>query len=378
MMALAGVLVPGASVAKVALAPYIDKAQQASCANTKNRLFLIDQKYVFWTRSGDCKGLKSADILFAAGSQTPLCQMHKQFTPVDEICSDKTLVPFFTQLIGATAPAGLHLRPDATFKVEEIAFLPMDGSGVQIDLIASAPASGVHSARTDVIRDEAAWNALWRQHTPNPSSPQPKVDFSKRMVLALFAGAEGGCSDLKVHRLAVNGKRMVLEYEKQSASHCGSNPSAPMKALSVARIDALVDFALIKPANIAYSDVAHRHSAAMARPANLLIKDPGAWKAFWASHWGSDPALPEIDFSKDMIIAVTGGPGKQTCQASDIDSIYRMRGRIAVNILHYTTRHCSASPTLPVHIVRLARSDEPVDYAHRVDSTTNPAHFRDN
>ena len=36
------------------------------------------------------------------------------------------------------------------------------------------------------VRTAAEWSALWRQHAPD--RPQPSVDFSKEMVVAVFLG----------------------------------------------------------------------------------------------------------------------------------------------------------------------------------------------
>lgn len=38
-----------------------------------------------------------------------------------------------------------------------------------------------------VARTAAEWNALWRRHAPD--RPQPKVDFAREMVAAVFMGS---------------------------------------------------------------------------------------------------------------------------------------------------------------------------------------------
>ncbi|MEP0767602.1 MAG: protease complex subunit PrcB family protein [Fimbriimonadia bacterium] len=55
--------------------------------------------------------------------------------------------------------------------------------------------SGTHSAITQreyhVVRSETEWVALWKRHRANVvggEEPPPKVDFSKHMVVAVFAG----------------------------------------------------------------------------------------------------------------------------------------------------------------------------------------------
>jgi PrcB C-terminal len=47
--------------------------------------------------------------------------------------------------------------------------------------------SNVDAARQVVVRTQAEWEALWRQHSPD--APRPQVDFRSDMVLALFLGS---------------------------------------------------------------------------------------------------------------------------------------------------------------------------------------------
>ena len=58
--------------------------------------------------------------------------------------------------------------------------------------------SGVMEPGLHVLRDQAAFDALWRQHTrlQLPTPPTPAVDFDHSMVVATFVGqkATGGYS----------------------------------------------------------------------------------------------------------------------------------------------------------------------------------------
>jgi PrcB C-terminal len=47
--------------------------------------------------------------------------------------------------------------------------------------------SNIDDARQVVIRTEAEWTQLWRQHAPD--RPQPRIDFSKETVIGLFMGS---------------------------------------------------------------------------------------------------------------------------------------------------------------------------------------------
>jgi hypothetical protein len=47
--------------------------------------------------------------------------------------------------------------------------------------------SNVDDARQVVARSAAEWDALWRQHSPDRA--QPRVDFSREMVVGVFLGS---------------------------------------------------------------------------------------------------------------------------------------------------------------------------------------------
>ena len=47
--------------------------------------------------------------------------------------------------------------------------------------------SNIDSARQVVVRTQAEWETLWREHSPDTARPQ--VDFRTDMVLALFLGS---------------------------------------------------------------------------------------------------------------------------------------------------------------------------------------------
>lgn len=51
--------------------------------------------------------------------------------------------------------------------------------------------SGITQSKNVVIRDAAAWAALWREHTRGaPEAPVPAVDFKKMDVVAVFLGSK--------------------------------------------------------------------------------------------------------------------------------------------------------------------------------------------
>jgi uncharacterized membrane protein len=56
-----------------------------------------------------------------------------------------------------------------------------------LTLLAEGSDSGIVTARRSVVRDAGSWRALWAAHA-GPGSPAPVVDFTSRVVAAVFAG----------------------------------------------------------------------------------------------------------------------------------------------------------------------------------------------
>ena len=74
--------------------------------------------------------------------------------------------------------------------------LPQDV--LAFDELGGGVTSGVTDSGLHVLRDQEAFDALWRQHTrlQLPTPPTPEVDFDVSMVVATFAGQKtsGGYS----------------------------------------------------------------------------------------------------------------------------------------------------------------------------------------
>ena len=64
--------------------------------------------------------------------------------------------------------------------------------------------SGVSAARQAAVTNDAAWAALWSEHTANvsPAPPRPGVDFATQSVAAVFLGQGAGCERPVIHSVA--------------------------------------------------------------------------------------------------------------------------------------------------------------------------------
>ena len=63
----------------------------------------------------------------------------------------------------------------------------MQGPTLPLRMLDKGDQSNVDAARQVVVRTAGEWNTLWRQHSPDRD--QPRVDFSREMVVGAFLGS---------------------------------------------------------------------------------------------------------------------------------------------------------------------------------------------
>lgn len=56
--------------------PFVEMARQSPCAQTRNRLFLVDHALVFWDRQGTCPDNSYAETLYGKTVNDVLCRLH--------------------------------------------------------------------------------------------------------------------------------------------------------------------------------------------------------------------------------------------------------------------------------------------------------------
>ena len=77
--------------------------------------------------------------------------------------------------------------------------------------------SGIEDARQVLVRTDAEWTQLYRQH--NFDKPAPKIDFSKEMIVAVFMGSRptAGFSTAIVTATAAKGA-LIVRYSESRPS----------------------------------------------------------------------------------------------------------------------------------------------------------------
>ena len=84
-----------------------------------------------------------------------------------------------------------------------------------IETIARDNQSNVEDAKQAVARTPAEWAALWRLHAGD--QPAPKIDFSKRTVVAVFLGSRPTAGyAVEVSGTKPSGKTLIVEWNEQT------------------------------------------------------------------------------------------------------------------------------------------------------------------
>ncbi len=355
-------------------AHFIARAQQEPCANFHNMLFIIDNKYVLSAAAGSCAdGDANALTLsaFSLAAQQLCITGFKPGMQYTKGCAD----PSAKTVFDAIRHDSINLELSAEHKVEQVHFLPKDGTNMSVGVAATSKTSSIRSARNVVVRDERAMAVLWAEHTSAMATKprMPIVRFDRQVLIGRFAGDSADCREVIMRRVAVAGTRIVAEYEERlpaAGSVCASG-LASMELVLVDRNDAEVDFVPVKPARVAHTRL---ESLRLYKPMTAVIKDEKTWSALWRQDDRFDPPqpLPVVDFNKNMLIVVAIGGKTNGCPSVDIADIERINGKIRVNvheqILGLLTRGilCTANMTGPTAVVQIPRSDEPVEFNHQI------------
>jgi hypothetical protein len=59
--------------------PFVQLAENASCTESRNLLYVIDNQYVFWTSEGFCNDASYAHILYGSTVHDKLCYLEDSF-----------------------------------------------------------------------------------------------------------------------------------------------------------------------------------------------------------------------------------------------------------------------------------------------------------
>jgi hypothetical protein len=356
------------------MADFIKVAQAEPCADIKNRLYLIDGKEVFWDRAGNCPDNAYAQRLYGANPQTVLCETTDTIGGPKTFCANDSMRTLFDTIQrGADQP---NLGLDSTHKVEPMTFLPKSGAAIPFVTIVNG-GSSVTQQRSVVVKDQAAFNALWAEHLGTRTDPAPPVDFGTKMVIALFGGSSLGCDSVAIAGVRSQDGRMVVDLEHRAPALpvCLAVVITSAQMVVVDRVDAPVDFAWHDVQSLLAGVIDSTNGSGVHDARNVVVKDKDAWARLWAEHASQVPGmpatrpLPDVDFNTQMVIGVFLGMGGNGCNSTSISSVSSDGKTI-------TVRHSDTVPGIgimcamyvpsPAQLVTVPRSDLPVQFVREI------------
>jgi len=121
---------------------------------------------------------------------------------------------------------------------------------VPYTVVETGRTSGIREPAQVVIRDAAAWTALWRTHAGPAGKPAPAVDFGREIIIALFAGDSPAPRTLTISRIVHESDGLTVWYILRDTGPLpdGGSPSrvAPFQIVRLTRLVAPVRFMRVK------------------------------------------------------------------------------------------------------------------------------------
>lgn len=345
---------------------YIKMAQEASCATTRNKLYVVDGKYVLWDRAGNCADNAYETVLMGPSPQAVLCSSADGIAGPRTSCTDESKRALFDTMLKNLDKPDLGLG--AGHKVEPVGFLPKSGTPLAFKTVVSESFSNIETPREVVVKDAAAWAVLWAEHSKTRIAA-PEVDFSNHMLVAVFQGSGNpGCNSFDVVHVGAQDGKLLVEYEIRDISpvaFCLAAVTQPMRVVAVPRVEAPVAFRKIVTAYPAFQAVEPNVRTGIQEARHVVVRDEAAWASLWAEHAGKDAPLPKVDFSEKMVVGVFRGAQPDGCRSTAIGAVDFRDGKL--NVVHVDTVPgpgiaCTLAIVYPAALAIVNRTDAPVEF----------------
>jgi hypothetical protein len=358
LLSACAVLRPGTPIDTV---PFVAQAKEAPCAGSGNRVFVIDQRYVYWDRGASCQD--QVQRLYGSTVNELLCY---QFSAAHlaPVCSTPAVRELFDTILANRADPRLGLG--AGHIVVQLPVDPPETVGLPFTTVAREAFSAIHTPRQVVIRDAQAWAALWAEHTATlvPPPALPAVDFGTNILVAVFAGDSKGCHEFGIRRVVATRDTLAIDYADRDINAnaiCIAAVTDPMHVVAIPRVDLRPAFRLIVPVPLDFNTVDRSAYTGVREPANVVLKDMDTFTRVWHRLAGPNAAVPAIDFSTSMVVAVFRGMLPNGCYSTEITDVYRTADGINVSRVDTVPGPgtiCTQVVVTPAHLVAIPRTDE--------------------
>ena len=108
------------------------------------------------------------------------------------------------------------------------------------------------------------------------------------------------------------------------------------------------------------------------QPERLVVRDAATWAEVWTAIWrwqSPAPALPEVDFTRELVVVAVPGRGVTHVSNFLVDSAVRNRDGVTVQLRTFTPGPgCAITAEIrnPVDIARMPRTQDDVAFTERV------------
>lgn len=189
---------------------FLEFAKNQNCADQHNRFYLIDNQYVFQDTAGRCADASYARVLYGATPNEVLCSEADTIAGPRITC-DAAFRSLFDTINANRNSANLGLATSRSVTPLQT------GTRLAYRELNNLSFSGLQSPQNWVIKDSNAWASLWVQHTSIvlPAPATPSIDFSRKMVLVVFAGNKpNGCYGFSAPQVERVGTTIKVSYEQ--------------------------------------------------------------------------------------------------------------------------------------------------------------------
>lgn len=355
------------------IAEFTNMARRSSCADIRNRLFVIDGSQVFWDRVGNCPDASYEQVLYGNQLSKLLCSHADSFGGPRTACQDETARKSFETILANLDKADLGLG--SSHKVERVAMLPNVGAALPFTGIAASQFSGVKERRNLVVRDQDAFQKLWAEHAAGQASApsMPKVDFTRQMVIGVFSTQlHDACYGLSIGSITADETKLVVEVDERQPRMgvmCAQVAINPMQLVTLERIDAGVEFVTKASVDQPFTVLAASANAKSAVDHDVVAKDAASFTRLWLELTGATTGMPKVDFDTSMVIGVFMGTRANGCYTTEVAALARTDRRLRVTRVDTVPDDkviCTQGLVAPAQLVVVERSDLPLDFTLRV------------
>lgn len=359
---------PSKTPAPVATNEFLDLVKGATCAETKNRLILIDQKYVLWDRSGNCADASYAQNLYESSPNNLICSHADSIAGPRSSCTNPALEGLFKTIIQNLDRMDFGLG--GTHQVQKIAIPTAKMQNLAINTLAANFYRGTPLDYA-LIKETSAWNLFWNHANVKPSPTLQTPDFNNKMVLVKFYKTPNDCSITRILNVESDGQTLTAHYfdeERIAITRCDPETtlsSTPIHMIEIPKSDLPLALNNVSTRQLNAKTIASGSYSQVQVGRNIVIRDQSSWNKLWQEHQTDTTPPIQVDFAKRMVIAVFLGAQASGC--SGIQDLRIWRNSDKLRVTHYdlaptASSVCTASITSPFYFAEIDQSSEIVEF----------------